>query len=338
MFKKRHERRNHIKKHRKLGNHGPLVCAIGYGAMGLEGYYGKTDEENSVKVIRHAIDTGCSFIDTADAYGNGHNEQLVSRAVADRRNKAFVATKFGIVFDPNETGTDLPTGWGFSLKINGKPKYVKRALENSLKRLDSSHIDLWYAHYPDPSIPIEETVGAMADAVHEGKVRYIGLSNVTADQVRKAHGVHPIAAVQYEYSLWRREAETELLPTLRELGIALVPWSPLGSGFLTGTIDALDLDDFRNNNPRYQGENFANNKQRFTPLMKLAEEFGITAAQLSLAWLLYQGEDIIPIPGTRKRERVTENSKAAEVVLNAEIAEKISTMAALGLAQGQTLV
>jgi aryl-alcohol dehydrogenase-like predicted oxidoreductase len=327
-----------MKNFRKLGNDGPMVSAIGYGAMGLEGYYGNTDEKNAVEVIQHAIDTGCSFIDTADAYGNGHNEQIVSHAMAERRNKTFVATKFGIVFDPNESGTDLPTGWGFSLKINGSPKYVKRALENSLKRLDTSHIDLWYAHYPDPSIPIEETVGAMAEAVHEGKVRYIGLSNVTADQVRKAYGVHPIAAVQYEYSLWRREAETELLPILRELGIALVPWSPLGSGFLTGKVDVLASEDFRNNNPRYQGENFADNKQRFSPLMKLADEYGITAAQLSLAWLLHQGDDIIPIPGTRNIERVIENGKAAEVELSTETVKKISEIAALGLAKGQTLV
>ena len=327
-----------MKQYRKLGSDGPPVSAIGYGAMGLEGYYGNTEEENAVEVIRHALDVGCSFIDTADAYGNGHNEQLVGRAVAKRRDEAFVATKLGIVFDPNETGTEVPTGWGFSLKVNGKPDYVRWALENSLDRLGMSHIDLWYAHFPDPATPIEETVGAMSEAVREGKVRFLGLSNVTAEQVRRAHKVHHIAAVQYEYSLWRREVETELLPTLRELGIALVPWSPLGSGFLTGPIDVLAANDFRNNNPRYQGENLKANKQRFAPLMKLAEELGITSAQLSLAWLLHQGEDIIPIPGTRKRERVTENGKAAEVILSPEVVEKISALAAPGWAQGQTLL
>jgi aryl-alcohol dehydrogenase-like predicted oxidoreductase len=306
--------------------------------MGLEGYYGTTDEDNAVEVIRYALDEGCSLIDTADAYGNGHNEQLVGRAAANRRNEAFIATKFGIVFDPDETGTDVPTGWGFSLKINGKPEYVQRALENSLDRLGMSHIDLWYAHYPDPATPIEETVAAMSEAVNQGKVRFLGLSNVTAEQIRRAHKVHPIAAVQYEYSLWRREVETEMLPTLRELGIALVPWSPLGGGFLTGTIDVLGADDFRNNNPRYQGDNLAANKQRFEPLMNLAEELDITAAQLSLAWLLHQGEDIIPIPGTRNRERVTQNAKAAEIILNPETLEKISELAAPGLAQGQTLL
>ncbi len=327
-----------MKQHRNLGSNGPPVGAVGYGAMGLEGYYGLTDEDNAVEVIRHALDEGCSFIDTADAYGNGHNEQLVGRAVANRRNDAFIATKFGIVFDPNETGTEVPTGWGFSLNINGKPGYVQRALESSLDRLGMSHIDLWYAHYPDPATPIEETVETMSEAVREGKVRFLGLSNVTAEQVRRANKVHPIAAVQYEYSLWRREVETEMLPTLRELGIALVPWSPLGGGFLTGTIDVLEEDDFRNNNPRYQGDNLAANKQRFEPLMRLAEELDITAAQLSLAWLLHQGEDIIPIPGTRQVERVTENAKAAEIILNPETLEKISELAAPGLAQGKTLL
>jgi len=201
-----------------------------------------------------------------------------------------------------------------------------------------SHIDLWYAHYPDPAVPMAETVGAMAEAVQAGKVRYLGLSNVTAEQVREAHAVHPIAAVQYEYSLWRREIETELLPTLRELGIALVPWSPLGSGFLTGTVNNLTEDDFRNNNPRYQGENLASNQERFAPLLSLAGELGITAAQLSLAWLLHQGDDIIPIPGTRTPERVTENTQAAEVALDEATVEKIARLAAPGLAKGQTLV
>lgn len=327
-----------MKQLRNLGSNGPPVGAVGYGAMGLEGYYGSTDEDSSVRVIRHALDEGCSMIDTADAYGNGHNEQLVGRAVADRRDEAFIATKFGIVFDPDETGTDVPTGWGFSLNINGKPEYVRRALENSLQRLGTAQIDLWYAHYPDPATPIEETVGAMSEAVSAGKVRFLGLSNVTADQIQRAHKVHPIAAVQYEYSLWRREVETQLLPTLRELGIALVPWSPLGGGFLTGTIETLGEDDFRNNNPRYQGDNFAANRQRFEPLMKLAGELGITAAQLSLAWLLHQGEDIIPIPGTRNPARVTENAAAAKITLGTQALEKISELAAPGTAVGKTLL
>lgn len=323
---------------RTLGKDGPAVSAVGYGAMGLEGYYGAADETNAAAVLNHVLDAGGTFIDTADAYGSGHNETLIGRALAERCNDAFIATKFGIVFDEGQNGTDVPTGWGFSLPINGKPAYVKHCLENSLTRLRTDCLDLWYMHYPDPAIPIEETVGAMAAAVTQGKVRYLGLSNVTAEQVRRAHGVHPIAAVQFEYSLWRREVETELLPTLRELGIALVPWSPLGSGFLTGTVNSLAADDFRNNNPRYQDQNFATNKERFAPLLSIAEELGITPAQLSLAWLLHQGDDIIPIPGTRNKERVTENLQAATVSLSPEIATQIANIAAPGLAEGATLL
>lgn len=323
---------------RKLGNDGPLVSAIGYGAMGLEGYYGSAEEHDALATIQHALDIGSFFIDTADAYGNGHNEELIARAVAGRREDAFIATKFGIVFESDQQGTESPTGWGFSLNINGNPGYVRRSLNQSLQRLDVENIDLWYLHYPDPATPIEDTVGAMSEAVSDGKVRFLGLSNVTADQVRRAHNVHPIAAVQYEYSLWRREAETELLPTLRELGIALVPWSPLGAGFLTGTIEDLASDDFRNNNPRYQGENFQTNKARFAPLMQVARELDFTPAQLALAWLLHQGEDIVPIPGTRKQSRVTENAAAAEIVLSSEMIDRISLLAAPGLAKGQTLV
>jgi aryl-alcohol dehydrogenase-like predicted oxidoreductase len=323
---------------RKLGSDGPLVSAIGYGAMGLEGYYGSAEEDKALATIQHALDTGTFFIDTADAYGNGHNEELIARAVAGRREEAFIATKFGIIFEAAQNGTEVPTGWGFSLNINGSPDYARRALNRSLQRLGAENIDLWYLHYPDPATPIEETVGAMSEAVNDGKVRFLGLSNATAEQVRRAHSVHPIAAVQYEYSLWRREAETELLPALRELGIALVPWSPLGAGFLTGTIDNLTPDDFRNNNPRYQGENFQTNKDRFAPLLQVAEELDCTPAQLALAWLLHQGEDIVPIPGTRLRDRVTENAAAAEIVLNPETIERISSMAAHGLAEGATLV
>jgi aryl-alcohol dehydrogenase-like predicted oxidoreductase len=327
-----------MKSYRRLGREGPRVGAVGYGAMVLEGYYGSVAEDDAVKVIRHALDAGCTCIDTADAYGDGHNEVLVGRALVDRRDEAFVATKFGIVFDTEESGTDFQTGWAFSLKINGRPDYAMRSLDRSLRRLGMSHVDLWYLHFPDPAVPIEETVGGMAEAVREGKVRFLGLSNVTADQVRRAHKAHPIAAVQFEYSLWRREAEAQLLPTLRELGIALVPWSPLGSGFLTGTVEKLSPDDFRNKNPRYQGNNFKANRERFAPLHKIAGVLGITPAQLALAWLLHQGEDIIPIPGSRKQSRVTENAKAAEVRLNAATLDQIAAVAAPGAAQGQVFL
>jgi aryl-alcohol dehydrogenase-like predicted oxidoreductase len=279
-----------------------------------------------------------NMIDSADAYGNGHNETLVGRAIADRRQQAFVATKFGIVFDESQSGTDLPTGWGFSLPINGTPPYVRRALDASLERLGVDVIDLWYAHYADPATPIEDTVGAMSEAVQAGKVRYLGLSNVTAEQVRRAHQVHPIAAVQFEYSLWRREAETDLLPTLRDLGIALVGWSPLGSGFLTGAVAGLDANDFRNNDPRYAADNIARNRDRFAPFGAVAGELGVTPAQLALACLLHQGHDVFPIPGTRRIERVDENAGAADIRLEPEVLKRIDDLAPPGLADGETLV
>ncbi len=322
---------------RVLGKQGPSVGCLGYGAMVLEGYYGASDDEAAIKTLQHAIDLGM-MIDTADAYGNGHNELLVARALRDHRDQAFLATKFGIVFEEGETATDLPTGWGFSLRINGKRDYVLKALDDSLKRLGVDVIDLWYAHYLDPETPIEETVGAMGEAVGAGKVRYLGLSNVTAAEVERAHRIHPISAVQYEYSLWRREVETELLPTLRNRGIALVAWSPLGAGFLAGPPKALDEGDFRNNNPRFAGDNLATNRDRFAPLIGLAEELGISPAQLALAWLLHQGEDVVPIPGTRWLERIDENAQAATVHLSQEILERIDVVAQPGQAVGATLV
>jgi aryl-alcohol dehydrogenase-like predicted oxidoreductase len=325
-----------IKTH-PLGKEGPLVGVIGYGAMGLEGYYGSCDDNDAVETIRRALDAGMTMIDSADAYGNGHNERLVGLAVRGRKD-AFVASKFGIVFEPGAVGTDLPTGWGFSLKINGRPDYARSALDASLSRLGVDAIDLWYLHYPDPATPIEETVGAMASAVRAGKVRHLGLSNVTAEQVRRAYAVHPIAAVQYEYSLWRREAETALLPTLRELGVALVAWSPLGAGFLTGTVTSLDPSEFRQNNPRFAGQNLATNADRFAPLMQLARQLSLTPAQLALAWLLHQGTDVFPIPGTRKPGRIGENAKASAVRLDAEQLRRIDALAPPGLAKGRTLV
>ena len=322
---------------RTLGRGGPLVGSLGYGAMVLEGYYGASDDDEAIRTVHRALDAGLTMIDSADAYGNGHNEGLVGRAVRGRSD-AFVASKFGIVFAPEETGTDVPTGWGFSLKINGRPDYASRALDASLSRLGVGALDLWYLHYPDPATPIEDTVGAMASAVRAGKVRYIGLSNVTAEQVRRAHAIHPIAAVQYEYSLWRREAETELLPTLRELGISLVAWSPLGAGFLTGTVSTLDPADFRQYNPRFAGPNLATNAQRFAAFMQMARALAVTPAQLALAWLLHQGVDVFPIPGTRKQERIDENASATTIRLDAQQLHQINTLARPGLAEGRTLV
>jgi aryl-alcohol dehydrogenase-like predicted oxidoreductase len=323
---------------RALGHLGPSVGCLGYGAMVLEGYYGASDDAEAAATIRRALDVGMTMIDSADAYGNGHNERLVGSVIAGRRSESFVATKFGIVFGAGDAGTDLPTGWGFSLKVNGRPAYVRKALAASLGRLGVDVIDLWYAHYVDPATPIEETVGAMADAVRAGQVRYLGLSNATAAEVRRAHAVHPIAAVQYEYSLWRREAETALLPTLRELGIALVAWSPLGSGFLTGTVAAIDKSDFRRRNPRFAAENLEKNRDRFAPIVEIAKDLGVTPAQLALAWLLHQGQDVFPIPGTRRPDRVEENAKAAEIQLGPEALERIEECARPGLAAGATLL
>lgn len=321
---------------RKIGN--DLVGAIGYGAMVLEGYYGSSDDNAALKVIHQALDCGLTMLDTADAYGNGHNEELLAKALKNRRQEAFIASKFGITFEPEWHGQNLPTGWGFELNINGSRDYVQHCLEQSLRRLATDHLDLWYLHYPQPNLAIEETIHAMATQVAAGKVKYLGLSNVTAEEIRRAHKVHPIAAVQYEYSLWRREIELEILPVCRELGISIVPWSPLGSGFLTGTIKQLESNDFRNNNPKFAGGNLQTNLDRFAPLTTLAQKLGITTAQLALAWLLHQDENIIPIPGTRTPARVIENAAAAEVVLNAATLNEVNRIASLGAAQGATLV
>jgi aryl-alcohol dehydrogenase-like predicted oxidoreductase len=323
---------------RQLGKVGPSVGCLGYGAMVLEGYYGSSNDEEAITTVRRALESGMTMIDSADAYGNGHNETLVGRAIRGRREQAFVCTKFGIVFDPAEAGSTLQTGWGFSLRISGRPDYAKKALEASLKRLGVDVIDLWYLHYPDPGTPIEETVGAMSEFASAGKVRYLGLSNVTPDQVRRAHAISPVVAVQYEYSLWRREVEGELLPSLRALGIALVPWSPLGSGFLTGQVDQLAENDFRRNNPRYSGGNLDANRDRFAPLIEIARAQGVTPAQLALAWLLHQGPDIVPIPGTRRPERIDENARAATIALDRALLDKIDKLARPGLASGATLL
>ncbi len=321
---------------RKIGNNS--VGAIGYGAMVLEGYYGASDDDKADIVLNQALDIGVTMIDTADAYGNGHNETVIAKAISKRRPQAFLASKFGIVFDDNWQGTPLPTGWGFDLNINGSPEYVIYALEQSLKRLKTDYLDLWYLHYSEQNRPIEDTISAMAKQVAAGKVKYLGLSNVTAEEIRRAHKIHPIAAVQYEYSLWRREIEQEILPVCKELKIAVVPWSPLGSGFLTGNVKTLANDDFRNNNPKFSSDNLQANLQRFAPLQQIATDLGITAAQLALAWLLMQDENIIPIPGTRNPQRVIENSKAASVHLSPDILAQINKIAAPGIAKGATLV
>lgn len=311
-------------------------CRMGYGAMVLEGYYGSVTESDAVKTLAYAIDRGL-MIDTADAYGNGHNEILVSRALKESKEEPFIATKSGIVFDETGRGTDVPTGWGFSLKIDGTPEYVKSSIDASLLRLGVDSVDLWYAHYPDPDVPIEETVGAMAEVVKAGKARAIGLSNVCADEIRRANEVFPVTAVQYEYSLWRREAEKEILPLLREIDGALVAWSPLGGGFFTGKTD-IGKEDFRNSNPRYQGDNLKMNLKNYEPLKKIAAELGLSQSQLALAWILNREEDIYPIPGTRNMNRIDENLKAQEISLDKDVMTQIDFIARPGTAEGGTLL
>lgn len=313
------------------------VKQIGYGAMGLEGYYGESEDTAAVNTLVHAIEQGM-MIDTADAYGAGHNEDLIKQAMAKTEVKPYIATKFGIVFEEGQSGSQLDTGWGFPLTINGTKEYVARAIDNSLERLGVEQIDLLYAHYLDPQVSLEETVSAMADAVKAGKVKAIGLSNVTAEQVLKANEIHPIAAVQYEYSLYRREAETDILPAVNQIGAALVCWSPLGAGFLTGQVKELDENDFRNNNPKMQGDNFVNNLQRLEEIKSIAAEYDITPAQLALAWLVAQGDNIIPIPGSRKTSRIDENLAALKVTLSLETLEKLDEIAPVGAFQGATLV
>jgi aryl-alcohol dehydrogenase-like predicted oxidoreductase len=279
--------------------------------MGMSDFYGPSDEEKSLETLHHAIETGVTFWDTSDMYGQGHNERLVGRALEGRRDRVVLATKFGIL-----RGED-----GAVTGIDGRPEYVRQACDASLQRLNVDHIDLYYQHRVDPKVPIEETVGAMAELVKAGKVRHLGLSEAAADTLRRAAKVHPIAALQTEYSLWTRDIEDEILPACRELGIGLVAYSPLGRGFLTGKIqnvDELASDDWRRHNPRFQGENFEKNLKLAARIREIAEQKGCTPAQLALAWVLAQGEDVVPIPGTRSSQRLDENAAAANVKLSAD--------------------
>ena len=314
-------------KTRKLGADGPDVSAIGLGCMGMSDFYGPAEEARSIEVIHRALDLGVDFFDTADMYGVGRNEQLVGRALRDRRDRAVIATKFGNVRAPD----------GTFLRIDGSPAYVRQACEASLRRLGVDVIDLYYQHRVDPQVPIEETVGAMADLVREGKVRYLGLSEAAPDTIRRAHAVHPISALQTEYSLWSREAEDELLPLCRELGITYVAYAPLGRGFLTGAIRSIDdlaPDDWRRSNPRFQGENFRRNLALVDAVQEMAQAKGCTPAQLALAWVLARHDHIVPIPGTRRIDRLEENVGALDVTLTQEDLDRLDAIAPVGVAAG----
>lgn len=318
---------NNVQK-RKLGNEGLEVSSLGLGCMGMSDFYSGQDDQESLKTIHHALELGVNFLDTADMYGVGKNEELVGAAISDRRKDVILATKFG-----NVRGED-----GSFLGVNGHPKYVKEACENSLRRLGTDYIDLYYQHRVDPGIPIEETVGAMSILAQEGKIRYLGLSEASPETIRRAHDVHPITAVQTEYSLWSRDVEEQILPAIRELGIGFVPYSPLGRGFLTGQIkrfEDLAEDDYRRFSPRFQGENFQKNLDLVEKIKEIALEKSCSTSQLAIAWLLAQGNDIVPIPGTKKTGYLEENVGAIKVELTQYDVSRINEAAPRGAAAGE---
>ncbi len=313
---------------RRLGKNGPAVSALGLGCMGMSEFYGERNDEESIATLHRSLDLGMTFLDTADVYGVGRNEELVGRAIRERRSEVFLATKFAIVRDPN----------GLPLGISGKPEYVRESCEKSLKRLGVEVIDLYYQHRVDPQTPIEDTIGAMARLVEQGKIRFLGLSEAAPKTIRRAHAVHPITALQSEYSLWTRDHEAEVIPTCRELGIGFVAYSPLGRGFLSGelkTPDDFAENDSRRFHPRFQGENFQKNLDLVAKVREIGAEKGATPSQLALAWALAQGPDVVPIPGTKRRKYLVENAKALEIELSKQDLARIEAVAPRGVAAGQ---
>lgn len=312
-------------KYRKFGKTDEKLSAVGLGCMGMSFAYGPKDDDESVKTLNRALELGINFWDTADMYGSGHNEELISKVLAPNRDKIFIATKFGF---RREDGSAGYSGMQ-STRFDGSPEYVKEAVENNLRRLNIDTIDLYYSHRIDPNVPVEETVGAMAELVKEGKIRYIGLSEAAPATLRRAHKVHPVAALQTEYSLLTRDPEGEILDTCRELGIAFIPYSPLARGLITATISSpenLPEEDFRRALPRMEGEHWANNKKLINEFAELAEAKGCKPAQLALAWVLSKGDDIIPIPGTKRIKYLEENAAAVDIELTADEAAEIEAV------------
>jgi aryl-alcohol dehydrogenase-like predicted oxidoreductase len=311
---------------RKLGSQGLVVSELGLGCMGMSEFYGPRDDSESIATLLRTVELGIDFFDTSDAYGPSHNEELVGRTLKPVRDRVIIATKFGILRHPDGRR-----------EINGRPEYVRSACDASLKRLGLDHIDLYYQHRVDRTVPIEETVGAMAELIKAGKVRYLGLSEASAKTIRRAHAIHPISALQSEYSLWSRDIENEILPTLRELGIGLVAYSPLGRGFLCGEFKSpedLPENDFRRFNPRFQGENFKCNLEVVDRVKLIAAEKSVTPSQLALAWVLARGQDIVPIPGTKRRKYLEENAAAVSIHLSASDLSRIEEAAPKGFAAG----
>lgn len=322
-------------KKRKLGRNGPEVSSIGFGCYELTGPFGKIEEKDAVAVVHRALDIGITLLDTADIYGPFTNEELIGRAVKRRRDKVFLSTKFG---QEVLTGAAMDsTANAAPTRINGRPEYIRKACDASLKRLGVDHVDMYIQHRVDPEVPIEDTIGAMAGLVKQGKVRYIGLSEAAPATIRRAHKVHPLTALESEYSLWTRDPEGELLDTLDELGIAFIAFSPLGRGFLTNTLKSMsDLapDDKRRFYPRFEEQHFNRNQALLVPLREIADELGITTAQLSLAWVLAQGDHIVPIPGTKRQTYVEQNAAAVDVTLSADVLARLDRAMPKGIASG----